>query len=167
MFFEQPNSFSPNKQCIPCGAYHESTAQSPLPTAAGGTASARPCRTSPTLQTPPHSYSELIERVARSVGEDKRLLAAVGRVVVVEIEVGRELHHGLLRDAVEPEHVLVLDDARVVAIYLAPSVRVVASLPVTAPPHAHSGVRAVRLGEELVGVVGVLGVGVDVEVVHG
>ena len=162
--FLDTHSFS-NKQLIPCGVCRGSTAQSPLPRAGRGTASARPCRPWPTVHAPLLPYGELVERVARSVGEDERLIATVGRIVVVEVEIGRELDHGLLRDAVEPQHVLVLDDARVVAVHLAPAVGVVASLHVVAPPYAHGRVRAVRLREELVRLVRVLRVGVDVQVV--
>lgn len=122
------HALSRNKQAIPCGASHESTAQSPFRREDRGTASGRPCRTWPSIETCLHSYGELVERVASSVGEDEGLVASVGRVVVVEVEVGRELHHGLLGDAVEPEHVLVLDDARVVAVHLAPAVGVMAAL---------------------------------------
>lgn len=126
--FLDTHSLSRNKQAIPCGASHESTAQSPFRREDRGTASGRPCRTWPSIEICLHSYGELVERVASSVGEDERLVASVGRVVVVEVEVGRELHHGLLGDAVEPEHVLVLDDARVVAVHLAPAVGVMAAL---------------------------------------
>ena len=87
-------------------------------------------------------------------------------VYVSTVPITYQFNHRTLRHAIEPEHVGILNDAAVVSIHLAPAVGIVQTLFLNKLPKEYSRVRAVRLREELIDITCILGIWVNVQIVH-
>ena len=87
-------------------------------------------------------------------------------VYVSAVPIAYQFDHRTLRHTIEPEHVRILNDAAVVPIHFTPAVSVMQTLSINKPPKEHSSVRAMGFCEELIDITSILGIWINVQIVH-
>lgn len=87
-------------------------------------------------------------------------------VYVSAVSITYQFDHRTLRHTIEREYIRILNDAAVVPIHFAPPVSVMLTLPINKPPKEYISDCTVRFCEELIDITSILGIWINVQIVH-
>ena len=87
-------------------------------------------------------------------------------VYVSAVPIAYQFDHRTLRHTIEREYIRILNDTAVVSIYLAPAIGIMLTLPINKSPKEYISDRTVRFREEPIDITCILGIRVNVQIVH-
>ena len=87
-------------------------------------------------------------------------------VYVSAVPIAYQFDHRTLRHTIEREYIRILNDAAVVPIHFTPAVGIMLTLPINKPPKEYISDRTVRFREEPIDITSILGIWINVQIVH-
>lgn len=87
-------------------------------------------------------------------------------VYVSAVSITYQFDHRTLRHTIEREYIRILNDAAVVPIHFAPTVSVMLTLSLSKQPKEYISDCTVRFCEELIDITSILGIWINVQIVH-